>query len=418
MTGDYVNSEAPKHKTWIGAMGLVLIVYLLLAYGAYSVFTSHIPSGNDFYPRWKGTRALLLEAKDPYSDEVTLEIQQGMYGRPAREDEDQVAFAYPLYVTLFIFPFAFFSYAQAQALWLSALVVLAVGAALLALQITDWKPSPVGLIAVSVWCLLFYPSARSIDLGQISIVVLTLVALALWAIRERRDLLAGSCLALATVKPQMAFLLIPFLLLWATAQRRRRVLGGFAASFAILLLVPSAVLPTWIPSFFASMSRYQSYTRLYREGRSPLGVLVDCLFPSTISSWVAVLTSVVLVGCLIYAWVRALRVHREVPRALILTIIVTLLVPAETGTSNQVLLLLPLVYWLSRWSKRRWLGISLSLILLLGPWLVFLSTVQGNLEHPIMALPLPVITLAMLWWAREETDGQLGLTRRQTPPEG
>jgi hypothetical protein len=111
-------------------------------------------------------------------------------------------------------------------------------------------------------------------------------------------------------------------------------------------------------------------------------------------------------------------VQHEVPRALILTIIVTLLIPAETGTSNQVLLLLPFVYWLSRWSKRRWLGISLSLILLLGPWLVFLSTVHGNLEHPIMALPLPVITLAMLWWIREETDGQLGLTRRQTSPEG
>ena len=70
------------------ALGLAIGGYLLLAYGAYSLFTSQIPSGNDFYPRWRGTRALLLEGKDPYSEEVTLEIQRGMYGRPAREDED------------------------------------------------------------------------------------------------------------------------------------------------------------------------------------------------------------------------------------------------------------------------------------------------------------------------------------------
>jgi len=95
---------------------LLLIVYPLLAYGAYSVFTSQIPSGNDFYPRWRGTRALLLEGKDPYSEEVTLETQKGMCGRPARGNEDQVAFAYPLYVSLFILPLAFLPYPQAQAL--------------------------------------------------------------------------------------------------------------------------------------------------------------------------------------------------------------------------------------------------------------------------------------------------------------
>jgi len=89
------------------ALGLVIGVYLLLAYGAYSLFTSQIPSGNDFYSRWRGTRALLLEGKDPYSEEVTLKIQRGMYGRPARGDEDRVAFAYPLYVSLYILPLAF-----------------------------------------------------------------------------------------------------------------------------------------------------------------------------------------------------------------------------------------------------------------------------------------------------------------------
>jgi len=131
-------------------MILVLATYLFLAYGAYSLFTSQIPSGNDFYSRWRGTRALLLEGKDPYSEEVTLEIQKGMYGRPARGDEDQVAFAYPLYVSVLILPLAFLPYPQAQALWLSGLVFLILVTVVIILRTFYWKPSPGRLLALSL----------------------------------------------------------------------------------------------------------------------------------------------------------------------------------------------------------------------------------------------------------------------------
>ncbi|GEM_PF-1188022 len=176
---------------------LLVILFLLQSYLIYSLFTSRIPSGNDFYSRWRGTRALLLEGKDPYSEEVTLEIQKGMYGRPARGDEDQVAFAYPLYVSLFILPLAFLPYPQAQALWLSGLVFLTLAAVTITLRTFDWKPSPAGLLALSLWCLLLYPTARSIVLGQFTIPVLALVALALWAVERDCDFLAGCSLALA-----------------------------------------------------------------------------------------------------------------------------------------------------------------------------------------------------------------------------
>ncbi len=52
-------------------MILILATYLFLAYGAYSLFTSQIPSGNDFYSRWRGTRAFLYGRTGPYSEEVT-----------------------------------------------------------------------------------------------------------------------------------------------------------------------------------------------------------------------------------------------------------------------------------------------------------------------------------------------------------
>ena len=388
-------TSAGKGRLFL-ASALTLAAYLFLAYGVYSLFTSQIPSGNDFYPRWRGTRALLLEGKDPYSEEVTLEIQRGMYGRPARGDEDQVAFAYPLYISLFILPLAFLPYPQAQALWLSGLVFLTLATVITTLRTFDWKPSPGVLLALSLWCLLLYPTARGVILGQFSILVLALVTLALWAIKHRRDLLAGSCLALATIKPQMVFLLIPLLLLWALTQSRRRVVGSFIVVMMVLLLISTLILPSWIPGFLAGLGQYRLYTGKYTGSRSPLEILFTSLFPTSISFGVAIFVSLLLGGYLIYRWGQVVKGREQFWPAIFMAIIVTLLIPVQTGTTNQVLLLPPLIFWLTQWAKRWWVAIPLSLALLLGPWALFLVTVQGDAEQPIMFLPLPLFALIYL----------------------
>lgn len=383
------------------AIPFIAVVYLFLAYAAYSIFTSQIPSGNDFYPRWRGTRALIVEGKDPYSDEVTLEIQMAMYGRLARDDEDQVAFAYPLYVSLLVLPFSLFSYPQAQALWLSTLILSVLATVIVILRTLEWKLSLAGLTMLSLWFLFFYPTARSIILGQFSIIVLALLALALWAMERGHPFLAGCSLALATVKPQMVFLVIPFLLLAGLRWRRYKMLAGFLAVMAILLILSSLVLPSWLASFVTGLSRYQAYTSIYREGRSPLGALIGYVSPPQLFPWATLLASLALVGYLVYVWIQMFRGHVDACRALFITIIVSLLVPVQTGTTNQVLLLLPLTYLLCRWGRNRLAAVSLPLILALGPWVLFLSTFWlRNGEHAIMAAPLPLVTLAMLWWAQ------------------
>jgi len=404
MTWGFSSSPIGNRGRAVCAAILVVVVYLLLAYGTYSLFTSQVPSGNDFYPRWRGTRALIREGRDPYSDETTLEIQQGMYGRPAREDEDQVAFAYPLYVALLVLPFSFFPYPQAQALWMSFLVLLTLAAVMIILRTLDWRPSPTGLVAISVWFLLFYPTARSILLGQFSIVVLALLALVLWATQRGHPILAGCCLALTTIKPQMVFLLVPFLLLTALRWKNYKAVIAFFALMGILLLLSSFVLPTWLPSFITGLGRYQAYTSIYREGRSPLGVVISYALPSRLSSWATLLASLALMGYLLHVWIKALSCRADTSQALFVTIAVTLLILAETGTSNQVLLLVPIGFWLSWWMRRRWITTSVSLLLLLCPWILFLLTVQGNLEHPIMAVPLPLAVLALLLWGSKECD--------------
>src|SRR5438094_7697485 len=59
-------------------------------------------NGSDLYPSWIAARELLRHGLDPYSTEVTAEIQKGMWGRPIHpglpgEPTDESRFAYPVY---------------------------------------------------------------------------------------------------------------------------------------------------------------------------------------------------------------------------------------------------------------------------------------------------------------------------------
>ena len=58
--------------------------FILIAHERSQAARDDIPRGNlsDLYPRWLGARELLLHHRDPYSAEITQQIQTGYYGRP------------------------------------------------------------------------------------------------------------------------------------------------------------------------------------------------------------------------------------------------------------------------------------------------------------------------------------------------
>src|ERR1700690_4516377 len=72
--------------------------------------------GNDFYPVWLTSREWLRERRDPYSAEVTREIQQGLFGRPLDPRiptdplTDYRTFAYPAFSDLLFWPAAEFPF--------------------------------------------------------------------------------------------------------------------------------------------------------------------------------------------------------------------------------------------------------------------------------------------------------------------
>ncbi len=369
---------------------LLAVVLGLDAHATYVVFTSKIPGANDFYSRWAGGRLFLLEGLNPYSEEATLRIQQGMYGRLARPDEDQVAFAYPMYTLYLFFPLSYLPYPQAEALWLAILEFALLLAVFCAIRIYRWQPGPWLLAATSLWSILFYPGARSIILGQFAIIVFGLIALALWAIKKRQDVLAGVCLALSTIKPQMVFLLILLLILWAFYRRRWRLIISAFISMTLLILSSLFLAPSWISDFFTWMMRYPHYTAI----GSPVWTLTYYFFPF-LGTPVYVPLCLLLAGHMFYAWLGIAReTWAEFDWMVAMTLIVTNLIALRTATTNYVVLLLPIfiLFKILTESHRKGeiLVLSIQLALLVGFWALFAATVVGDYEHPIMYLPLPI----------------------------
>jgi hypothetical protein len=227
------------------------------------------PRGNlsDLYPRWLGARELLLHHRNPYSSEVTREIQSGYYGRPldpgrADEPKDQQGFAYPLHVVFLLAPTIGLPFPVVQSGFRWLLVVLTLASVLLWLWVLRWRPSAMVTSILIVLTFGSYAVVQGIKLQQLTLLVSALLAGCGAALVAGYFSLAGFLLALATVKPQLALPVAGWLVLWALSDWRRRQVffWSFALATAIFLAASEYVLPGWVGQFRDAVAAYRQYT--------------------------------------------------------------------------------------------------------------------------------------------------------------
>ncbi len=387
------------------ALAGVLIVVALIAnvVGTYLTLTRPYPGLNDYMSRWEAARSFFVDGLNPYGDEATLNIQTRIYGRAAADGEDLGLFAYPFYTVFVVGPLVYLPYAWASAVWMVLLEVCLIAGLLLLLDVVRWRPSPLMLAALMIFALLNYYALRGLILGQPSHVVYALTALALWGLSKERDVVAGAALALSTIKPQMGYLIVPFLLLWGLRAGRWRFVGAFSVAFGGLMLASFALVPTWLFDWLGQVQQYPTYTRdgalhwIFSEvwlGLSP-----------PVSTIIGYAITIPLVVWLLWTWYGVL-VQRRDERllwAVAVTLLVTHAVAPRTATPHYVVFTLVLLMVLKRLNPV-W-NILILLMLLVVPWVHFTQTViSPNLENLTVFLPLPPLVLLALvltrraWW--------------------
>ena len=380
-------------------LGILFVLCVGNVIATHNVLTEPHPGHNDFMSRWEGVRSFWRDGLNPYSDPASLNIQMRIYGRPAADDEDPGYFAYPFYVVFLLFPLAYTSYAWASAIWMVLLEACLIAGLILLFDLYNWRPKTGLLVGLLLWMLLEYFAARGLLLGQPSHLVFFLQVLTLWALSRQSDRVAGVALALSTLKPQVGYLIVPFVLLWGWRAERWFFVVSFALAWATLMLVSFVVQPSWLGDWIQQVRRYPSYTAL----GAPVWIVMDhYLGLGTAGEWVV---NLALWGLLLWAWsVVLLRERSErLDWTIMLTLTITHLSAVRTATPHFVVFTIPMIFYFRLLARRPrgglWVG-AILLVLLIVPWMHFLLTVDGEFEHPTVYLPVPFGMLALLWLTR------------------
>jgi hypothetical protein len=269
--------ETPRSYNWLWPWLAILCTVgmwtyagrVLIPYQKADAAAHNRPRGNlsDLYPRWLGARELLVHGRDPYSSEVTREIQIGFYGRPLdrsrpSEPPDEEGFAYPVYVVFLLAPTIGLPFEIIQKVFYVVLLIFICASTLLWLQALR-RAAPLWM-QISVLALTLASPAvmQGLKLRQMSLLVAGFLAIAVTLLAVDRYVAAGILFALACIKPQLMVLPLAWLTLWTLADwsRRFRLAVSFLASMAILLAASEWYLPGWIPRFWHAIHEYRRYT--------------------------------------------------------------------------------------------------------------------------------------------------------------
>jgi hypothetical protein len=386
----------------------------------------------DLYPRWVGTRELLLHGRNPYGPEVSHEIQMGFYGHvveqqfnaPGTPVIDEQRFVYPVYVVFLMAPVAGVDFPVLQEWAPAFLALLTVVSILLWLGLLRWQPSWIVTVTIILFVLSSPQVMQGLRLRQLGMAVAFLLALSVWCIVKNKLALAGIFLAFSTIKPQMAALPLAWLLFWGLGDLRKRwpLLAGFGTALGVLVGAGEIVLPGWPHYFLVGLAAYRKYF--------PTTSLL-CLVFGNIGG--GVISTLAIGSIWVFAWKNRGEdaASSEFLCTLATSFIAAALVLPILTPYNQVLLLLPIAMILHQWNTLPKIARRLFACVLAWPYLCSsgLLLIRPNLNSPkrlpllpsafVLLVPYLVLLLFLLLLASEwklNRKSQLGVAKSCAVP--
>jgi len=351
--------------------------------------------GNDFYQVWLTARECVHSRRNPYSDEMTREIQMGLFGRsldPRRPGDpvDRRVFPYPAYVDLLFWPASLIPFDVLRVGLAALLVAVAVCTPLLWLRALAWRISWNWLAVIVLLTLCSYPVLEGLYAEQIGLIVAFLLAVSIVVLQRGSLLAAGILMALTTIKPQATALVIVYLAIWSAHDwsRCKRFCVGLFSAMAVLAGAALIVWPHWIQSWTRTVLAYRGYTRppLVTEVlTSLLGQRAGALF-----GLLGIIGLLTVAGVLIWRHQAAAAGSNEFhfTLSLLLAITAIALLPGQAVYDHVMLLpgiLLMARGWRGRctnWTTKLLLGAGLAT--LLWPWFAAFGVIA---THPLWAGP-------------------------------
>ncbi|HPS47035.1 MAG TPA: hypothetical protein PKX37_00970 [Flexilinea sp.] len=375
--------------------GILLLVLIAVGGNVYVVL--HTDLGAGFYSYWLSSRVLFAQGENPYASNIFEQIIQRF-----PEDQYLSGFTLPLYAVIPIFLFSFIdNFEIALIIWMTILEALVVGIGMKTISAFQIDRRTFTPLKIGTVMLLSYYSVVAVLDGDIGILAVFLLMMALDAIRSQEDEFAGILLAFATIKYSLTLLPIIWIFIWCFANRRTTVITWFFMILAFLILLSVLFMTNWITEFIRSVIYYYKYlnplyfSRLIENWQPELGGRIG---------WAI---SGFLILIMIIEWIVNARGNvRAFEWVTALTITIGFLSGIPNIGKNLYMLWIPLAYATDkinlRWTHN---GKWISLVLILSFWVIPWLNQRGQVlfwQNPIDVLNIifPAVCLILLYWNR------------------
>jgi len=382
---------------------LLVIIALGLIWANFEYATKN-PGGNDFLVHWVAAQNFTYDGTSPYSEITVLDIQNLVYGRAAKVGEHELRPSYPLYSVFLFLPFGLIkNYFIARALWMTLLEISLLFSVFISIKVAQWKPEKLVLIAVFVFSVFWYHGLRSLINGNVVVLLLFCFILSIYAVQIKQDELAGILLGLTTIKPQVGFALILFLMIWGILNKRYKIIFWFIGSTIMLIVLALFFDPNWPLQFLQEVMRYPGYNPPGTPATA-LGQLIPGV-GNRLGVGISILSAIIL----IFEWFLGRKSSGiEFAWVCSLTLVLGQWLNIQTDPGNFIIML-PAVFVAFRLNDDRWVnnGTLMNFIFLgmlfVIPWIVFMYTISRvyqPIQSPVMFFPVPILLFILLYWVR------------------
>jgi hypothetical protein len=278
-------SDSPvDHRTSLRAFSALILATVGAAAMFYYIFQNFMPRvesvkadkhlfgeyffGGDIYPIWLTSREWLVHHRDPYSPEVTREIQIGLFGRqvngefPTDPPSGYRTFAYPAFTDLLFWPISEVPFRTLRFAWVALLAAFLAATLVCWARAMNWRLSWPWLTIAILLTTCSYPELEGLYAGQLGLLVGFALAAAILALIRKQFMIAGILLALTMIKPQMTLLALLYLFFWCAQQWRQRYkfIVAFLGTVMLLTAASLAVWPGWVGEWLGVLRGYPGYS--------------------------------------------------------------------------------------------------------------------------------------------------------------
>jgi len=383
----------------LSVVGFLLLFWLVLSLGSYFLIVAPREQRFDLFPLWVGARAV-IRGETPYSDEITWQIQEEMFGRRL-EPGHQARFLYSATITWPLLPVWLLPFPWAVSLWCGLQLLLLLILPLWVASILGWQLRVSSLVLLLIFSIVIfrYP-INSYLIGQFIPFCLACLVAGWWGIVRGHWIAASLALVLAMVRPEVV--MIPLIAMLAVVWEKgdRRIIFAWLTGMLALWTLTRAWMGPWESDYIRGILAYQAYS-------TPI-------WPPALlnQTWLAWLLVIVVLAWSAWMWreLRSLGTAERLGWLISVAILTSLILLPQTRNYFLIMALLPawVILWASRQRRAYWLPV---LAVLTSPWVFLFADGNPNtLEHLLIPVILAVL-LSFQWRLRRMVTIREGFAR-------